>query len=76
MMARTRSARDGAAQTVDLRTIHDVVEQIVDVAAPRQVILFGSYATGHATLDSDVDLLVITKKPTGPDASLRLRRRL
>ena len=29
--------------------------------APQQIILFGSYAYGHPTPDSDVDLLVITE---------------
>ena len=31
--------------------------------APEQVILFGSYAEGRATPDSDLDLLVVTAKP-------------
>jgi predicted nucleotidyltransferase len=40
-----------------------VVERIVDVLAPERVILFGSYAEGRATADSDLDLLVITERP-------------
>lgn len=36
------------------------VRQIVESVDPRAVILFGSYARGDATADSDVDLLVVT----------------
>lgn len=37
----------------------------VDAFAPQRVILFGSYAEGQATADSDLDLLVVTKRPLG-----------
>jgi uncharacterized protein len=40
-------------------TIHEAVDRLVKVAKPAKVILFGSYATGHATVDSDLDLMVI-----------------
>jgi predicted nucleotidyltransferase len=41
------------------------VEKIVASLHPQKIILFGSYAYGHPTPDSDVDLLVImeTDKP-------------
>lgn len=39
--------------------ITKVVEQIVEAVNPQKVILFGSYATGEITPDSDLDLLVI-----------------
>ena len=42
--------------------IQQVVERIVHTFAPEQVILFGSYAEGRATADSDLDLLVVTSK--------------
>ena len=29
---------------------------------PEQIILFGSHARGHASTDSDIDLLIITSK--------------
>ena len=59
---------------VSLRKIRRVVDQIVKACSPRQVILFGSHATGKTNDDSDVDLLVITKRPAGSDSSLVLRR--
>ena len=40
-------------------SIRNVVQQIVDGFHPKKVILFGSYATGTPTQDSDVDILVV-----------------
>ncbi|MBF0445746.1 MAG: nucleotidyltransferase domain-containing protein [Magnetococcales bacterium] len=40
-------------------TIHEAVDRLVKVANPAKVILFGSYATGNATVNSDLDLMVI-----------------
>ena len=39
--------------------IKDLCEQIVRVAHPQKIILFGSYAYGKPTEDSDIDLLVV-----------------
>ena len=39
--------------------ISGIVDRIVESFAPEKVILFGSYAYGNATPDSDLDLLVI-----------------
>jgi uncharacterized protein len=39
--------------------IREFVGKIVEQFAPERVVLFGSYARGDATPDSDVDLLVI-----------------
>ncbi|MFQ5814752.1 MAG: HEPN domain-containing protein, partial [Anaerolineae bacterium] len=41
----------------------EIVERVVDALAPEQIILFGSYAEGRATADSDLDLLVVTEQP-------------
>ena len=45
--------------------IDEVVEAIVQFYRPEKIILFGSYATGMAKEDSDLDLAVIktTKEP-------------
>lgn len=56
--------------------IQDFVNKVVEEFSPQRVILFGSYARGNATPDSDVDLLVImpTKKRTVQQAlDIRLR---
>jgi uncharacterized protein len=44
---------------VDLTEIKAFSQQIVEKFQPERIILFGSYAYGQPTEDSDVDLLVI-----------------
>lgn len=39
-------------------TIQQAVQRIAQTARPRRVILFGSYARGEATTDSDLDFIV------------------
>jgi len=46
---------------VDEETIQQIVEEILKVAHPERVILFGSAATGAMSPDSDLDFLVIEK---------------
>ncbi|MCC6579512.1 MAG: nucleotidyltransferase domain-containing protein [Phycisphaeraceae bacterium] len=47
------------------QTIREYVGRLVERFHPKQVVLFGSYALGTATSDSDVDLLVVM--PDGGD---------
>jgi predicted nucleotidyltransferase len=47
--------------TVDENIIKHIVREILRVAHPERVILFGSAAKGPMSPDSDVDLLVIEK---------------
>ena len=49
--------------TATERDIAEVVAQIVGHFHPQQVVLFGSYAYGTPTPDSDVDLLVVMETP-------------
>lgn len=42
-------------------TLPAAIERIVSKLKPEKIILFGSYAYGNPTPDSDVDLLVIMK---------------
>jgi predicted nucleotidyltransferase len=44
-------------------TLQEIVDRIVEVARPRQVILFGSAARGEMGSNSDVDLLVVVEAP-------------
>jgi predicted nucleotidyltransferase len=50
---------------MDLLT--EIVDRVVEVAEPQQVVLFGSMARGNAGPNSDVDLLVVV-----PDGTRRL----
>jgi uncharacterized protein len=55
----------------------EIVARLTAVARPARVILFGSLATGEATADSDVDLLVLFAQVDDPRSeSVRLRRAL
>lgn len=44
---------------VDMKSIHELTARIVRAYHPERVLLFGSYAYGTPSADSDVDLLVI-----------------
>ena len=44
---------------VDMDSIHALVERIIQTYSPERIVLFGSYAYGRPTVDSDVDLLIV-----------------
>ena len=44
---------------IDNKTISNIVFRIADNTHPDKIFLFGSYATGQANEDSDIDLLVV-----------------
>ena len=57
--------------TVDEALLNEMTAVIVREVNPEAIVLFGSYASGRATADSDVDLLVIESKPFGPGRGRR-----
>jgi uncharacterized protein len=68
-------ATRGGNVTIDAELISQVVERILKVAEPQRIILFGSAATGDATRDSDIDLLVIQRSfRSEREESIRLRK--
>ena len=57
------------------RTFRQAIRRIRAVAQPSKIILFGSYARGEATEDSDLDLMIILPgKPDKMAEIIRLRR--
>ena len=44
---------------IELDTIQEFNRRVVQMYKPQKVILFGSYATGTPSAESDVDILVI-----------------
>ncbi len=59
---------------VTMDQIEDVGRQIAERFRPERVILFGSYADGEPTQDSDVDLLVVMPAKGSPaDQSVEIR---
>jgi len=51
----------GASNQQALAKIETMVRRIVERFNPEKVILFGSYACGEPSTDSDVDLLVVMR---------------
>ncbi len=51
-------------KSVSIAQIRQAARKIASRIHPEQVILFGSYAYGKPTADSDVDFLVVIKKGT------------
>jgi len=51
---------------VNLAGIQEIVRQIVERFQPQKIILFGSYAHGAPTEDSDVDLLLVMEGDEQP----------
>lgn len=43
------------------KKLEEIVSRIVEAEQPERVILFGSWAAGHARPDSDVDLMVVVR---------------
>jgi predicted nucleotidyltransferase len=63
---------------ISMEQIEDFTKRVVNEFQPMRVLLFGSYARGEQTADSDVDLLIImsfTGKPAAKSAEIRLRLR-
>lgn len=44
---------------IDANLLRDIVDRILSVTQPEKIILFGSYARGDATEESDIDILII-----------------
>jgi predicted nucleotidyltransferase len=62
---------------IPIEQIKSYVAKISEEFHPDKVILFGSYAYGKPTADSDVDLLVVMNDPNSISRpSLEIRRRV
>lgn len=57
---------EGTRTDAYTEALHRVLEQIVEGFHPQKVILFGSYAYGTPTEDSDIDLLVVMETEGRP----------
>ena len=49
--------------------LSEMVGVLVHEIDPERVYVFGSYARGQVTPDSDVDLLIVERHPFGPNRS-------
>ena len=53
------------------KKIDQMVQRIVVKFKPEKIVLFGSWARGEASEQSDVDFLVVEREPFGPTRSRR-----
>lgn len=57
------------------KKVNEIIKKIASGYDPEKIILFGSYARGRATQDSDVDIFVIKESDlTRPQRGAQLRR--
>jgi predicted nucleotidyltransferase len=47
-------------------TLEEIIWRLVEGLQPEQIILFGSYAYGHPTEGSDLDIMVIVSESSEP----------
>lgn len=60
---------------IERKKIRAYVDEVVRRFQPERVVLFGSYAYGQPSADSDVDLLVIMRhKGAGAEQAARIRQ--
>ncbi|MBI4690231.1 MAG: nucleotidyltransferase domain-containing protein [Nitrospirae bacterium] len=50
---------------IDSKRLEDIKTKIVNTVSPEKIILFGSYARGNATEESDIDLLIVWNTDLG-----------
>jgi predicted nucleotidyltransferase len=60
-----------------MEQVHQLCDQIVREFHPRKIILFGSYAYGQPTEDSDVDILIVMPfDGSSRDQAVKIRTRI
>ena len=57
------------------KIINEIVDRILEGYDPKKVILFGSYAYGEPTEDSDIDILVVTERCFTPEETYKIQRK-
>ena len=62
-------------ERVDEKLFEEIIKRILEVTNPIKIILFGSYAYGRPSKDSDLDILVVVDKPESTRRALRLKIR-
>ena len=66
MSVETISIQATGFPKVDGKALRRIVRRIVHSLRPEKIVLFGSYAYGRPTPDSDVDLLVVMETSAPP----------
>ena len=62
-------------KTVDDKLLKEIVKRILKIVDPVKIVLFGSYAYGRPTKDSDLDILIVVDELTSTRRELRIKIR-
>lgn len=60
------SAMNAEGLILETDILNEITRRLVEAFTPEKVFLFGSYAYGKPTRDSDIDLLVVVKNSDQP----------
>lgn len=60
-----------SASPVTPGLLREIAQKVVKAFRPKNIILFGSYAYGKPTADSDLDLLIVMKSRDRPAERIR-----
>ena len=68
---KARNNTEAAASPVTPGLLREIAQKVVRAFRPKNIILFGSYAYGKPTPDSDLDLLIVMESRDRPAERIR-----
>ncbi len=68
---KARNNTEAAASPVTPGLLREIAQTVVHAFRPKNIILFGSYAYGNPTSDSDLDLLIVMESRDRPAERIR-----
>ena len=68
---KARNNTDTLAYPVTPGLLREIAQKVVQAFRPKNIILFGSYAYGKPTSDSDLDLLIVMESRDRPAERIR-----
>lgn len=68
---KTSNTAEASASPVTPGLLREIAQKVVQAFRPKNVILFGSYAYGKPTSDSDLDLLIVMESRDRPAERIR-----
>ena len=68
---KARNNSEASASPVTPALLSEIARKVVQAFRPKNIILFGSYAYGKPTSDSDLDLLIVMESRDRPAERIR-----
>ena len=68
---KTRNNAEASASPVTPGLLREIAQKVVQAFRPKNIILFGSYAYGNPTSNSDLDLLIVMESRDRPAERIR-----